>query len=171
MSGKIARDNQGFTAAGAVVGETGVKSLRLDDETWDGLRVANLVWNVATLEWQRMVQPMIEVSGDVIANFDDVETLLTALGTKLDTIAGHVDEIEAKLTSLETSVNGSKYGASINTYSTGKLIYSARNEDQAAATSDTDWLIKKFTWSGEDLIMIEELTGSVDNQASLSWRA
>lgn len=55
-------------------------------------------------------------------------------------------------------------------YSSGDLIYRGLHATHKAATSDTSWLIFKYTWSGEDLVRIEgPLSGSWDNRASLAW--
>ena len=56
------------------------------------------------------------------------------------------------------------------TYSSGDLQYKGIHATHKAATSDTSWLIWKYTWTASDLTRIEgPLEGSWDNRASLDW--
>lgn len=55
-------------------------------------------------------------------------------------------------------------------YSGENIIYKGIHATHDAVTSNTSWLVWKFTWSGGNLIRIEgPLEGSWDNRASLGW--
>ena len=73
---------------------------------------------------------------------------------------------------IEATLN-TFWGVKVYTYDeSNNLIYLACNKKQSAGTDDTDWYIWKYTWSGTNLTVSEgPLLGSVDDQASLSWRA
>lgn len=45
--------------------------------------------------------------------------------------------------------------------------YIGLNDDADANTSDTDWLIYKFTYSGSNVTQIKKKKGAWDNRASL----
>ena len=45
--------------------------------------------------------------------------------------------------------------------------YVCKNTDPEAATSDTDWQIKKLTYSGNNVTSILAKTGSVDGRVAL----
>jgi hypothetical protein len=55
-------------------------------------------------------------------------------------------------------------------YSANDLIFKGIHATHKALTSDVNWLVWKYTWSGEDLVRIEgPLEGSWDNRGSLGW--
>ena len=55
-------------------------------------------------------------------------------------------------------------------YSSGDLIYKGLHATHKAATSATDWIIWKYSWTGIDITRIEgPLTGAWDNRSSLGW--
>jgi len=57
-------------------------------------------------------------------------------------------------------------------YSSGKIIYKGIHATHKAVTSDTSWLVWKFTWVGDDLTRMEgPLEGSYDGRAALGWGA
>ena len=55
-------------------------------------------------------------------------------------------------------------------YVSGNLTYKGIHATHKAATSDTAWLIWKYSWSGGNLVRIEgPLEGSWDGRAALAW--
>ena len=55
-------------------------------------------------------------------------------------------------------------------YTAGDLIYRGVHNVHNSATTDTDWEIWKYTWSGDDLIRMEgPLPGSWDGRAAVDW--
>lgn len=55
-------------------------------------------------------------------------------------------------------------------YTSGLVDYIGRHHQHKAPTSNENWAIWKFTWTGSDCIRIEgPLTGAWDNRASLAW--
>jgi len=55
-------------------------------------------------------------------------------------------------------------------YSGDDMIYRGTNMTHKAATSATDWVVYKYTYSSGDLILVEgPLTGSWDGRAALDW--
>lgn len=111
------------------------------------------VWDTSELEWVKMTQPMVEVSGDVIANFDDVETLLTEGNTH-----------QAK-----------KYRKHVlfdNPSAT--VMYVGKSTTHKASQSTGDlWWIWKYTKTAAGVITAIEgpLNGNWDGRASLAWAA
>ena len=54
--------------------------------------------------------------------------------------------------------------------SSGDLIYKGIHSTHKALTSDSNWMIWKYTWSGTDVTRIEgPLDGSWDGRGGLSW--
>ena len=52
------------------------------------------------------------------------------------------------------------------------LVYRGVHENHNAATTDEDWEVWKYTWSGVTCTRIEgPLRGAWDDRASLSWGA
>ena len=49
------------------------------------------------------------------------------------------------------------------------LEYFCVHSIQQAETSDNNWYITKYTYSGNNTSNIQSLTGSVDNRATLDW--
>jgi len=100
--------------------------------------------NPITLADERMVQPTIELQGDLTVTMGDVEKLL----------AGHYY----------------KRTKTYN-YASGKMKYFCRNTDVDASETDTDWYITKFLDS--DVYGDEgPRTGAVNTEAAinaLSW--
>lgn len=57
-------------------------------------------------------------------------------------------------------------------YTSGDLDYIGKHKKHNALTSDTQWVIIKYTWSGSNCTRIEgPLIGAWDDRASLSWGA
>jgi hypothetical protein len=55
-------------------------------------------------------------------------------------------------------------------YSSEKIIYIGRNVVHKAATAAIDWHIWKFSYTGDDVTMIEgPLRGDWDSRATLDW--
>lgn len=55
-------------------------------------------------------------------------------------------------------------------YTDGQINYKGIHGTHKAATSDTAWLIWKYSWTGTDITRIEgPLEGAWDNRASLGW--
>ena len=81
-------------------------------------KVALYVWNAATVAWERMVQPTIEISGDLTVTMGDVERLLG-------------DQYYARM--------------KIYAYDSGRPKYICKNTDIDAAESDADWYCWKLT--------------------------
>ena len=55
-------------------------------------------------------------------------------------------------------------------FTTGDLDYMGKHKNQNAPTSDSDWIVWKFTWSSSLPTVIKgPLSGSWDNRASLLW--
>lgn len=55
-------------------------------------------------------------------------------------------------------------------WSSGNLIFKGIHATHKALTSDTHWLIWKYSYSGDDMVRIEgPLEGAWDNRASLGW--
>lgn len=125
--------------ANAVLGITGVEEF---SSTSKAIKAVLYVWNTSTLAWERMQQPVIELSGDLTVTMGDVEKLLA----------------------------GNYWKDQRMEYSGGNLLYRGLNTTHKTATSATSWYIWKYTFSGEDLVRIEgPLTGAWDNRASLAW--
>lgn len=55
-------------------------------------------------------------------------------------------------------------------YSAGKVIYSGE-EFQSAAVAATTWVVKKYFYSGSDLIDVQVITGAWTNRAALAWKS
>ena len=102
-----------------------------------------MVWDSDSVSWVRMVQPDLSVNADdLTVTMADVEKLLAANYWK-----------------------DARYE-----WSSGDLIYKGLHTTHKAATSDTNWYVWKFTWSGSDLERKEgPLTGSWDGKAALAW--
>ena len=103
----VPKDDRGFLAYGW-------------DYDEDVFKVALLVYNPATLDWERMKQPTLELTGDLTVTMGDVEKLLAGaywLRTKYD------------------------YDAD------GNCIYKGLNTDLSAADGDTDWYIVKYEYT------------------------
>jgi hypothetical protein len=55
-------------------------------------------------------------------------------------------------------------------YSGGNITYRGCHRVVNIATSDKEWLVWKYTWTGSDLTMIQgPLRGSWEDRASLGW--
>jgi len=81
---------------------------------------------------------------------------------------------EEKQDAIITAVNAisgtSAYLLEKRELSSGSMIYKGQNTDAAAADSDIDWTITKYTYDGDgDLNAKKTLTGSWTGRASLSW--
>lgn len=52
----------------------------------------------------------------------------------------------------------------------GNIIYIGFHYKKDAPTSEGNWAVRKFTYTGSDITLIEgPLTGSWDNRATLAW--
>ena len=112
------------------------------EEASKTLRINNWVWNTVTVAWERMKQPVLELTGDLTVSMGDVEKLLA--------------EGYWKDQRLE--------------YSGSNLIYKGLNTVHKAATDATTWYIWKFTWAGKNCTRIEgPLVGSWDGNSGLAW--
>ena len=101
----VPKDDRGFLAYGW-------------DYDEDVFKVALLVYNPATLDWERMKQPILELTGDLTVTMGDVESLL------------------AKSYYKRTKPY---------IYASGRVKYLCKNTDIDAAEADTDWLCWKYT--------------------------
>ena len=117
-----------------------IKPLDMEDIT-GGLAVIQYVWNTTTLQWEKMVQPMI-YADDLTVEMGDIEKLLAANYWKEQ-----------------------RYEFSGN-----NPIYKGLHTTIGAATSNTNWYIWKFTFTGNNPTRIQgPIVGSWDNRASLGW--
>jgi len=102
------------------------------------------VWNPITLDWERMRQPMLELTGDLTVTMGDVEALLS-------------DSYWKRMKP--------------HNYLSGRPKYLCKNTDIDADETDTDWRIWKY--SDADLPTIEgPRVGAVNTEAAingLSW--
>jgi hypothetical protein len=51
----------------------------------------------------------------------------------------------------------------------GNLIYRCEHSTHGTATSETDWIITKYTHGANGITKIEKLPGSVDGRVALGW--
>ena len=71
---------------------------------------------------------------------------------------------------FDTYADNSKWKATRLDYTSGDLDYKGLHENNKANTDDGNWRIWKYTWSGDNPVLIEgPLSGSWDNRASLEW--
>jgi hypothetical protein len=54
-------------------------------------------------------------------------------------------------------------------YSTSNPIYKGYHKQTNAPDAASDWWIIKYSYSGSDIVKIQESEGSWTNRASLSW--
>lgn len=54
-------------------------------------------------------------------------------------------------------------------YSSGDLLYMGVHSQHNASNDDDTWEITKFTYDSGDLVLMEVLTGSWTDRASLGW--
>lgn len=103
--------------------------------------VSPLVYNPSTLQYEWMKQPTVEV-GDLTVSMSDVETLLADAYWKQK-----------------------RYD-----YTSGNLDYAGHHTSVTAATSDAEWRVYKYTWSGTNITRIQgPITGAWDDRATLAW--
>ena len=112
------------------------KSLRVNLWVWNPLASPNPAW-------ERMKQPIIELTGDLTVTLGDVEKLL----------AGHY------------------YKDALYEYSGGNLIYKGLSTTHKASQSTGNlWWIWKYTWTSGDLVRTEgPLNDDWDDRAGLAW--
>lgn len=105
-------------------------------------KVALFVWNTATLAWERMKQPTLEV-GDLTVSMGDLEKLL----------GGHYWKDQRFA------------------YTAGDLIYKGLSTTHKAATDAGDlWWVWKYTWVSGDLTRIEgPINCNWDDRATEAW--
>lgn len=119
-----------------------------DGKVWE---TGQYVWDTDTLSWVKMTQPMVEVGGDVIANFDEVESLLT-----------DVKSLLAKTYWLDV-----KYDQASAT-----VLYVGRARTHKASSSTGNlWWIMKYTFNASGKVTRVEgpLNDDWDDRASLVW--
>jgi hypothetical protein len=68
-----------------------------------------------------------------------------------------------------TSIQDERKPYVLTYYVAGDLIYYCENDLHGAATSATDWRIRKFTYGADGITVIEQLVGSVTGRAALGW--
>lgn len=138
-------DANGRNVSGAIDDSTAEVIQLYSDGTSKTLRTNNWVWNTTSLAWERMKQPVIELTGDLTVSLGDVER-------------GVTEQYYAR----------EKYY-----YSSGMPIYICKNTDVDANETDTDWLIWKLNWTSGNMTEKEgPRTGRVDTQvqvAALAW--
>lgn len=78
----------------------------------------NKVWNTTTLDWDRMKQPILELTGDLTVTLGDVERLLA-------------DQYYKRMKSYA--------------YGSTRIKYVCKNTDIDANETDTDWFCWKYT--------------------------
>ncbi|MBE9592714.1 MAG: hypothetical protein IMF19_04470 [Proteobacteria bacterium] len=101
-------------------GTAGRESLASEDQI---LKTLLYVWNVDTLAWERMEQPMLELSGDITVTMGDVERLLA----------------EYYWLKFKYDYDGN-----------GNCIYKGKNVSLSAADGDTDWYITRYDYTDND---------------------
>jgi len=84
----------------------------------DSKAAYNRVWNPSTLAWERMKQPVLELTGDLTVTLGDVERLLA-------------DQYYLRMKPYA--------------YASGRIKYICRNTDIDANETDTDWFCWKLT--------------------------
>lgn len=73
---------------------------------------ANLVYDVATMSWVRMTQPLVDsLTSNIYLAVDGVEQLLTDIKGQVTTISGYTDGVEGLLTTLRDNSNTELDGA------------------------------------------------------------
>jgi len=118
-----------------------VRGIKVDLDT-EVLHVQSWIWNPDTLDWERMKQPTLELTGDLTVTMGDVEKLLANDYWKDQRLE----------------------------YSGGDLVYKGFNTTHKAAVNATTWYIWKYTWVGNDCTRIEgPLVGAWSNNAGLAW--
>lgn len=88
------------------------------DEDEEIMKTGVLVFNTSTLKWERMKQPVIELTGDLTVSLGDVERLLA-------------NQYYKRMKPFS--------------YASGRVKYICRNTDIGAGETDTDWFCWKFT--------------------------
>lgn len=104
-----------------------------------GVLVSLHVWDSDAGAWVKMVQP------DIIVNADDLHVTMG---------------------DLEKTTSDSYWRDVRMEYSGGEIQYRGRHTSMNAATSDSNWFIEKYTWSGGDCTRIQMQVTSWDNRAS-----
>ena len=123
--------------------EYNVKPVGGDVEA-EGLTVLNKVYNFSALAWERMKQPVIELTGDLTVSMGDVERLLA-----------------------------NQYYKRMKPYSyaSGRIKYICRNTDFGAGETDADWFCWKYSDASPPEYE-GPLQGAVDTEGAvngLSW--
>lgn len=108
------------------------------------LRVNLWVYNPSTLDWERMKQPTLELTGDLTVTLGDVERLLA-------------NQYYLRMKPFS--------------YASGRIKYICKNTDIDANETDTDWFCWKFT-DASPPEHEGPRQGAVNNEAAvngLSW--
>jgi len=122
-----------------------LRPLKVDADTHT-LHILNWVYNPSTLAWERMKQPVLELTGDLTVTMGDVERLLAGQYWKDHRIER----------------DGNNLPLYIGVHTTHKA-----SVDDA---DDPGWWIVKFTRTGYLLDRVEgPLQGAWSNRASLAW--
>jgi hypothetical protein len=104
---------------------------------------ANLVYDVATLSWVRMTQPLVDsLTSNIYLAVDGVEQLLTDIKGQVTTISGYTDGVEGLLTDLKNQGNTNLDGAPRDAFQRWRV-------SQATSLFDTsfEYSIDDHEWS------------------------
>lgn len=138
----LRRDPSGAAALGGTGETSGEVTPILADDTSQSLRVANLVWNTATLAWERMKQPTVELTGDLTVSMGDVEALLA----------------------------GNYWKESLFDWTSGNLDYMGLNVVLGAAEAAATWYVFKFSWTLGNITRCQgPIVGSWTGRAAMGW--
>lgn len=104
---------------------------------------ANLVYDVATLSWVRMTQPLVDsLTSNIYLAVDGVEQLLTDIKGQVTTISGYTDGVEGLLTTIKDQGNTNLDGAPRDAFQRWRV-------SQATSLFDTsfEYSIDDHEWS------------------------
>ena len=103
---------------------------------------------------EKAVRDRSGVPVQLLYNEDDDETIMARGTTSGGAIVDDLDDY---------------WNQVLYEYSGIDLIYKGKNPVFNAATSETTFLITKYTYTGDDLTKKQQTYGSWDNRASLGW--
>jgi hypothetical protein len=73
---------------------------------------ANLVYDVATMSWVRMTQPLVDsLTSNIYLAVDGVEGQLSTISNQLTSISGYTDGVESLLPTIRNNSNTELDGA------------------------------------------------------------
>lgn len=105
-------------------------------------KVYNFVYNPSTLSWERMKQPVVELSGDLTVTMGDVEA----------------------------ATNNTYWRKTLYDYDVNdNVIYKGFHITYNAADSDTSHYIIKYTYTGDNVTKKQLAVGAWTNRTGLSW--